>query len=187
MPVRATMTDILAELRRMTDLVNVSDSSPDYEQFTDQTLQDILDRFARVEVRDWDTFPVSQLENGLTNNLVYDLPVNGPYYRYETLTVVDSSGYEAVNYTVDYILPQVVFTSDQGSKTYRVRGNGFMLNRAAAAIWKQKAALRASMIQFKAGDHTLYEHQEYQHCLDMARYYGGSSISHRRITKVGYA
>lgn len=187
MPVRETLTDILAELRGMTDLVATSESSPDYGLFEDEALQTLLDRFGRVEIRDWATSPVMQLENGYSVNTVYDFPVPGPYFRYEVVTLVDSSGYDALNYTVDYTLNQATFTADQSGYTYRLRGNGFNLNAVAAKIWKKKAALRASMIQFKAGDHTLYEYQEYEHCLQMAQFYGGNALALRRIAKVGYA
>ena len=176
MTVRTTLTSVLAEVKTLCDLTTITEASVDYGHFSDDELQTALDKWGREEILDWGLVPLPQMVNGEKTTVTYLFPTPGVYFWPEVYTVVDATGTEATNYTVDYDRGVVTFLVDTGGTAYFARGNGFWLDKVAAHIWKQKAALRAKLIQFKAGDHTLYEQQEYDHCIAMAYQFGGKKL-----------
>jgi len=187
MSLRPTITSVLAELRVLCDLTNITEASADFGHFSDEELQTTLDKRGREEIRDWQLEPIRLRTGGVSATLTYSFPSPGFYFWPEVYTVVDNLGTEATGYTVDYATGLVTFETDQGGKAYFARGNGFWLDRTAAYIWRQKAGLRVSHIQFKAGDHTLYEQQEYDHCLAMAKMFGGNKVKFSLRRRVDYA
>lgn len=187
------MAEIIAELRIMTDLVDsqTDDSTVDYAHFTDDYLQTKIDRFARVEYRDVKIVPLSWMENEEYVTKEYQLPIDDDIWLEESssyLYLVDEQGTQISTdlYSVDWDTRIVTFSTDQDEADYYMRGGGFNLRKAALQIWKLKANLRASLINVRAGDHTLAEDQEYQHCLEMVKFYGGSSVKNIRLRRGGY-
>lgn len=186
MTVRETLTSVLNELKSLCDLTNITEASADYGHFSDEELQTALDKWGREEIYDWLLVPVSRMTNGSHETVTYLFPTPGAYFWPEAYTVVDSTGTEASGYSVNYDTGVVTFLADTSGKTYYARGNGFWLDRVAAHVWKKKAGLRAKLIQFKAGDHTLYEQQEYEHCLAMAFQFGGKRVKTTRRQRTDY-
>ena len=186
MTARTTLTSVLAELKTLCDLTAITEASADYGHFDDDSLQTALDKWGREEILDWQLVPMPRMVNGSKTTLTYLFPTPGSYFWPEVYTVVDATGTEAGDYTIDYDQGTVTFLVDTGGTAYFARGNGFWLDRVAAHIWKQKAALRAKLIQFKGGDHTLYEQQEYEHCIAMAYQFGGKQFRFNRRRRTDY-
>ena len=186
MAVRETLTSVLDELKSLCDLTVITEASADYGHFDDEELQTALDKWGREEIYDWQLVPVSRMTDGSYATLTYLFPSPGSYFWPETYTVVDATGTEATDYSINYDTGVVTFLVNTSGKAYFARGNGFWLDKVAYHVWKKKAGLRAKLIQFKAGDHTLYEQQEYEHCLAMAFQFGGKKVKYTHRQRTDY-
>lgn len=181
MAVRVGMAALISELRSMTDTVdNVNDVG---NHFTDQELQDILDRTTQEHVRIL-LRPVPKVNAG--NTLTYydyrwvdtigrdiERPDQSNYPN-GNFVVYDSQGNfifygEGTEYfTVDWAVPKIVFGKDRGGHHFYLTCRSFNLNTAAADVWLKKAGRRIELVQWKTDNHTLHEDDEYNHC--MAQY-----------------
>lgn len=182
---RDSMALIVAELRVMTDTVDLTDDAAiDYGVWTDDYLQSVLDVSASRQLVDVELRPISDVEGNYT---LYETPLGRNVWVEDGAVLVDSQGVQPAGYTIDYQTKLVTFLSDTDGETFYIRGASYDLYEAAAEVWFKKAGLRASMISVKVGDHTLREDQEYIHCMDRYKFYKGARLSHVRLSKAGYA
>jgi hypothetical protein len=177
MAARDGMGNLITRLRGMTE-TTASDYTLGSETYwSDDQLQDLLDTyrtdFERVALRS-----VTEYVDG--DSLYYDYytPVGtGNFEEVDTGVVAwairDSDGavVSTDEYAVNYVNGHIRFTSDQDGETYYLRARMFDLNRAAADVWRQKAAHVAKRYDIKTDNHTLTRSQMRQACLEMADYY----------------
>ena len=185
---RATMADLIQELRALTDTAENQVVIGGTSYWTDDQLQDILDRHKSFVV-DVALVPAPGYVSGTRVTTDYYIPVDIQSRYMETdLTVVDSLGNTPeIGYTADLPGQRIVFDSDTDGTAYYLRGTVYGMRACAAEVWQQKAAQRAALINWKAGGQTLNEDQEYQHCVEMYKLYGGFvALKTARLTKVGY-
>lgn len=190
MAARPGMTTIILELRSLTDAAEEQTVIGDVSYWTDDQLQDILDKY-RQDVLDTSLTPYSAYDAGVWATKRYYIPdsVNARYVENDTsvLSVVDSLGNPAPAYTFDVAGRQFNFTDDTQGTAYFMRARLYDIRLAAAYVWLQKAAHRVALIDWKAGGQTLSEDQEYQHCMEMYKLFSGyKGIQATRLTKVGY-
>ena len=189
---RDSLALIITELRVLTDNV-VTEDSPlvDTSVWDDDALAYNLEAYGRRDLIDVEMTPFMQTDG---DYYLYNINVP-PYFMLEEpaegedaiCTVVDGSGIQPAGYTINYDQKTVEFLGDTDGKTYYLRGVAYNLHAAAAQVWLRKAALRSSMISIKAGDHTLREDQEYQHCMDMYNFFSGNKLKTLRLRRSDYA
>ena len=75
------------------------------------------------------------------------------------------------NYSLDPVNGVVTFNSDTGGSTYYATGYIYNLNRAAATVWREKAAHYARRIDFKTDNHSISTSQLIDNALKMAKRY----------------
>jgi hypothetical protein len=186
------MALIIAQLRTMTDAEESEVTVNDVAYWTDVQLQEILDH-SSTDVLDVDLTSVPFRESGTITYKRYYIPDTVPSQWLErdaALEVVDVLGnlISSSNYTYYPGRRLIEFTADTGGTSYRLRGLMFNMNAAASEVWKQKAAHRAELVEWKAGPHAVREDDMYQHCLQMAQFYStkASGMSLTRLRRVDY-
>jgi len=71
-------------------------------------------------------------------------------------------------YSVDYPSRRVNFSSDQAGTAYYVTGRTYDLAKAAAAVWRRKAAYYAAAVDWATDGHRVNASQAAAHCIQMA-------------------
>lgn len=190
MAVRTSMTSLIFRLRTMTETEQGTETLQDEDLWTDARLQEFLDsnRTDHVNIQ---LVPVPYYVDGTWTTIRYEIPIGNsqniePSGSDSLFAVVDSIGNAAPSHTVYLDAGYIIFDSTTSGLAYFLRASWYDIRHAAAEIWKQKAAQRASLIEWKAGQHSLKEDQEYKHCIEMYRLYA-SGIRAVRLRKEGYA
>lgn len=183
MSARTGMTNIITELRGMTEAGNDDYSVVSISYWSDNHLQDVLDLHRNDII-------FEQLKNYPTyvsaGSLLYQ-DYRSAYGFYEATTggtaifyVQDSTGAikGTADYTIDYRRGRILFNTTQAGTVYYLTGRSYDLNAAAAEVWRCKAAHYApTAFDFSTDNHTISRSQVYQHCLEMADYFDGKSAS----------
>lgn len=175
---RSGLSDLLLQLRGMTDAGTADYTIGTASYWDSDQLQVVLDRNRRDVQRELLT-PVQKHVGGGT---VQYLEYRSQFGNFEQTTggtaifvVETSTGSDAstANYSVDYARGIVTFTSDQAGTSYYLTGRAYDLNGAAADVWRMKAANSAKLFNFSTDNHSLSRAQLMEHCLQMADYYAG--------------
>lgn len=176
------MIELIAELRSKTATVDNSSDSLNY--WTDDDLQKVLDRYA-MYVRFYELNPLATIMPGTT---VYtdhqwsallgewvEMPTSGIDSRF-TVQKSDGTykyyGTAEENFTVDANRRLVILNSAD-KYHYYISAYFYDVNAAAAEIWQQKADRRVHLINVKTDNTTINASQEYDHCIERAKYYKG--------------
>jgi len=184
MTVRDTMTELISDLRALTD-AGVSDYTVGgMTYWSDQQLQDVLDgrcvalRFVEMEAQ-------SDYANGAYTYTEYTLPV-GNIEGGTALSVLDNAG-SAIGtalWSFDRNRGVVTFTADTAGASRFVTGRSYNVNLAAADVWRKKASHYAAAYDVSTDNHSLKRSQLIQHCQAMAREFeargGPASITMER-------
>ena len=134
-------------------------------------MQEVLDQnrvdFYRVPFQ-----KVQQYEGGTVVYKVYQSE-----YRFiesgENFELENAAG-ETVGtalYTLDATLGKVTFASDTGGSTYYMTGRSYLMETAAAQIWRAKAANVSAYYDFSTDNHKMNRSQVVKQFLEMASYY----------------
>lgn len=195
--VRAGMIPLIIELRSLTNTAMGDTTINDIPYWSDYQLQGILDRNATQHI-DVQLIPIPQYGSSSTEYFKYKIPdeVGKWIETGASLSVVDQQGV-SVAHTIDTVQGYVTFSSNTDGEDYFIRCTSYNMRLAAARVWLDKASHRVELIDWKAGGQTLDEDQAYQHCLERAAYFAGSSglsgvLTGRsaggviRLKKVGY-
>ena len=176
---RASMASLISALRGMTNT-----SSGDYligntTFWTDQQLQDVLDR-RRYEVREEVLQPFGNLQSdGSTSYFDYQSEfrwfeaTSGGTARFIIQNAAGSvipSGWSA-----NYEHGLITFTTDQEGYTRQLTGYAFDVYGAAADVWRQKAGHAAEKIDFSTDNHSVKRSHVVDNCLQMANRYAQMS------------
>jgi hypothetical protein len=195
MAARTGMTGLIAQLRRLTDAEEDAVTVAGETYWTDDHLQDILDNYAQdivdVPLRSNPTY-----EEGSWEYRRYYIPKMIPrtletptedsdntfFVVSDTGTVIPTS-----SYTYDSRLRRLLFNSDQLGHVYYLRAVSYNVNEAAAEVWRTKASFRVALVEWKGGDHSIKEDQEWQHCMQMAEFFEGKyGIKSVQMRKMDY-
>jgi len=187
MSARAGMAEIIAELRALGAAGTADFSIAGVAYFTDDQLQAILDQHRQ----DWTAIPLiaqSYQENGTTYYYDYFIPPDlGKFWEREASgtaywRVTDSTGVDQGTslYDVDWDGLKITFAADQKGTFYCLTGRTFDLNRAAAQVWRQKAAYYAMDVDWQTDGHRVNASQASKQCLAFAEEFeakaGGVSV-----------
>lgn len=172
---RLGMTTIIHDLRTLTNSTPDDITLNDVTYWSDDHLQAELDTVQRL----WQHIPLiacPDVINGATETRLYRIPTWLEGLIEENATdsgwaVRDSNGVDAPAYTVNYQARTITFAADTGGLTYYLSCRTYDVYRAAAAIWRRKAAFVHAAVDWSSDNHTLAASQEYAHCLEMALHY----------------
>ena len=182
MTVRTSMTNNILLLRGFCNL-----GTADYvigvgTMWSDQNVQDVLDRHMNIVRREVLGLVAPQVGPGnavtwheyMSAGRFYESPGGTP----ETFWISDGTGgtVGTANYTADLPNGYFYFTADTKGSSYFLNGQTYDMNAAAADVWQQKASHYAEAYNFSTDGHNLQRGQLIEHCLTMAKYYAQGAM-----------
>lgn len=184
---RAGMVDLIADLRGMTDTGSNDYTIGGRPYWTDRQLEDVLDR-CRVDHYRADLAPVLTYEGAGT--IVYKNYYTGVNNIERTtdgtaiFRIEDATGavIGTASYSMDYRVGHAVFGADTDGSVYLWTGRSYDLDRAAALVWRQKAAHYTTAFSFTTDNHRVDKGAIYKQCLQMAEYYEQRSSTPQVVT-----
>lgn len=188
MTARDGMANLILRLRSMTDTSTSDYTVNSVAYWTDDHLEDALDSYC-FELNGSYLEPIPEVVAGDTVHKNYyigkgdleEASSGTAYWRVET-SQGDVAG--TADYSVDYIGGKITFNSDQSGTAWYLRARAYNLNRAAADVWRRKAAHYAVDFDFRADDQQFNRSQKRIGALEMAKYYekesGGRSVRMKR-------
>lgn len=170
---RAGMTNVIRRLRALTDAGTAEETLDGVTYWSDDQLQDELDRAARLLVNE-PLEPLWITEDGAARLFCYAFPF-GRHFEEQApdsaWAVSDALGNVVSGYTVDYALRRLTFPTDQRGAFYTLDARTFNLEAAASRIWEQKAAFAAKKVDWSADGRRVRGSQEQRHCRMMAAHF----------------
>lgn len=180
MAARDGMLTIIQELRLLTETAENDETVDGVAYWTDEQLQSILDR-SRTDYIQLVIRPISRLIAGGTYEYVtYPFPAGIEWVETgdtdNVFIVQDTQGNiqnYAADYTVDFDAKIITFAVSTGGDSFYFTFRSYDINKAAADVWGKKLSLRTRLVNWKTDNHTIYEDQEYQHCLERYVFFSG--------------
>lgn len=171
---RNGMSNLISQVRQLTGAGTADFSIDATTYFSDNHIQDVLDR-NKIDV----------VESPLTYDITTDtggtaryLTARSAYGYFETLDSgtayfnlkqSDGSLVGTANYTVDYTRGVITFTADQGGTAYYLTGYSYDPHAAAAEIWGFRLSNFVDWYDFSADNQSLSRSQVFQHAKEMKR------------------
>jgi hypothetical protein len=176
------MGNLIKRLRVMTETAATDYSVNSVTYWTDDQLQDVLDMY-RTEINQRELIGVPEYSGGST--IWKDYPLGAKDLEEATSnsgnvvawSLVDSTGTEvsSSDYAADYISGIVRFVSDTSGAIYFLKARSYNLSRAAADIWRRKAAHVASGYDFSTEGQSFSRSQLYANYIAIAEQFGSAS------------
>lgn len=177
---RSGMANVIADLRGMTE-TSISDYSivtgeGTVTYWTDNQLQDRLDR----QRTDYNRLLLNKEPRYVDGGSVIYQDYYFPAGYWEEASggtavweVQDSTGAAigTASYSVNYRAGHIRFTQNTSGSAYYLIARQYDLNRAAADVWRRKAAHVASNVDWSSDNHSFKDSQESARYLKMAQYY----------------
>lgn len=172
------MATLIARLRAMCAAGTADHTVGSVTYWTDDQLQERLDRTRRTFYRLW-LAPDPAFEEGAFIYLDYSIPV-GPHFEEAGSTsgwaVRDGEGAViSSGYSVNYAARRITFDADQAGAVRTLDCRVYDLDAAAALVWEDKAAFAAARADWSSDNHSVKASQEYEHCMAMAQRYRDAS------------
>lgn len=178
MSIRPGMEPLIRHLRALTAVDVDSATVAGIAQWSDQHLQDELDRTQQtwLGVR---LTPLTSLLDGSPITTSYAVPTTIPGWLENPGTnsgwAVKNVGGSALGtalYSLNLSSRLLDFGSiDQRGAAYYLDCRSYDLHHAAAAIWRQKAAALAQNVDWSSDNHDISAAQEYDHALQLVEHY----------------
>lgn len=167
---RATMSDLITKLRGYSNAGTADYTIGGVAYWSDDQLQERLDKTRQVaNYEPMEAIPTYGV-GGITTYTEY----RTGKANWENLPTIQDEGGTAIgtaNYTFDANIGIVTFTADTEGKTRRITGNIYDVDRAAADVWRAKAAYVADSFDWSSDNHSIKRSQQYEHYLNMAKFY----------------
>jgi hypothetical protein len=180
MTVRSGMTDIISELRILTSAGTADYSIGTTTFWSDQQLQNVLDRHA------WKMDAQQMTPSGAYSDggyAYYDYYIGRGWLEQSTggtaifyVMDVDGTQIASADYSVDYNIGQVTFDDDTGGEIRLATCTSYDMNAAASEVWRSKASYYHSAVNFSTDNHNISREQIYKHCMEQALHF--ESLSH---------
>jgi hypothetical protein len=177
MTARSGLSNLILELRNMTEAQTGDYAINSTYYWNDDHLQDILDLHRRDVV--WEQLSMYPTQTTGGSALYQDYRSAFGFYEATTggtsiLYLQDSTGATigTANYTADYRRGQFQFSSNQAGSVYYLTGRSYDLQGAAADVWRRKAAHYApTSFNFSTDNHSVSRAAVYEHCVEMAQFF----------------
>jgi len=177
---RSTMADLITQVRGMSNAGTADYTVNGSSYWTDDQVQEVMERYRvdihRVEMQaipkhtgeselEWYEYHsgYSHLEQTDAGTAVFVIEN----------TQGDDQGTAA--WSADYNRGVVTFVSDTGGSAYFLTGRTYDLNRAAADMWRMKAAHYANAYDFETDNHNMKRSQMITNAFRMAETYERNS------------
>lgn len=175
MAVRDGMLSLISELRSYCDAGTADFTLDSVTYFSDQHLQDLLDRRSELIVMEaLDPIPV--WTNGTAYTYTYRFPkgvlwIEGHQSGVAVFSIKDSYGniIGTTEYTVYYESRHVVFNQPTSGSARLLTTRRFNMYKAAADLWKRKATFYAKDYTFKTGFDHFIRKEKFQNAIKMAQ------------------
>ena len=170
---RATMEDLIIELRTMSEAGTGDYTLGTITFWTDTQLQNILDKKqSEVDYEQMSIF--SKRAGSITEYKEY---YSGHTNWEGSATVRDTYGsaLSGTLYTFDPVQGEVEFTADQYGSARFISGYFYDLNGAAGEVWHKKMGNAAKMYDFSTDRHSMSRSQFMAHCKEMYQFYQGQA------------
>jgi hypothetical protein len=168
------MADLLLTLRGLTSAGSAEYTVNGSAYWTDDQLEDVLDRHVKV-IRYEQLTPYEIVEAGGSVSY-YDYQSKHRFFESTSggtarFIVRDSAGsvVGTASYTPDYPYGLVKFSATTGGLSYYLDGYSYDMNAAAADVWQQKAAHYVTAYDVSTDNHNLRRSQIIQNCLVMSK------------------
>lgn len=183
---RSGLIDLITELRSLGSVGSNDFEVDGFPQFTDGKLQNILDLYRQDHYREL-LVPFETYEGG---SVVYKDYYTGVGYLEQTtggtsIFILEHAAGTAVgtaNYSVDYLRGKVTFSTDTGGSAFYWYGRAYDLNRAAAEVWRRKAAYYAAQFDFSTDNHNVKRSTLAKQCREQADYFEARSLQAQTVT-----
>ena len=180
MAVRSTLSNLIMTLRGMAHVSDSDYSINAVDYWSDQQLQDILDR-NRLDL--W-RYPLTKIPRASANLVQYfDHQIEG-YQNFEQTSggtaifvIEDSAGNDqgTALWSADYNTGMVTFTQDTAGTVLYVNARTYDLNGAAADVWRQKAGHHAISYDFSTDNMSVRRSQQITQAQQMTQYYASQA------------
>jgi len=188
MTARDGMTNIIATLRAWTEAGTADYSVAGTTYWDNDQLQDTLDRY-RTDIHRESLASEYEYSDGEIIYRNYYAPAR--YYEEaasgsDMWRIEDAAGSAlgTATYTVNYHAGHIRFTADTGGSARYLVARAYDLPRAAADVWRRKAAHVAGRYDWSTDNHAMKPSQVKAHYMDMARYYEGQAqTQHVRLER----
>lgn len=174
MAARAGMANLITEMRVLCNAGTADYTVASVTYFSDDQLQATLDG-VRTELRDVALVDRPQRGTAGYSYLDYEIPRTAGAWFEEAATgsgwaVKDGTGATVGTalYSVNYRARMITFASDTGGSAYTLDARAYDLNRAAANLWRRRAALEGLQVDWSSDNHSVKASQRRDFCLDMA-------------------
>lgn len=173
--VRLGMQPLILQLREMTQAGTEEYTISGQDFFSDEQLQDVLDRF-RLDIYQEIVRPVPQFIDGAT---VYrDYFFNAENVEQATsgsavwqMRTENGAAVGTADYTIEYYARRIRFNTATDGSEYNLDYRSYDMYRAAAYIWRLKAANVASRYDVRTDNHDLKRSQLRASFEKMAEHY----------------
>lgn len=193
MTARSGMSDIIRDLRILTEAGTAEWTLGTITFWDDDQLQNVLDDY-------YQPFTFEPMEDvptyGAGGTLLYNVYEITDRANIEKTTGGTSvfylqdgnfSNVGTALYSIDYKRGIVTFSTDtQGTTTFYATGKSYDINAAAAQVWRVKANHYATAFDFTTDNTSVKKSQVYQHCLERAEHFeqmGQESVIQASITR----
>ena len=171
------MANLILRLRAMTQTATGDYLLGSVSYWTDEHLQDVLDQYRTDMERCLLRSEPEYVDGASVYYDYYTPPGSGNFEELgsgvEAWAVRDGNGalIATADYTINYLNGHIRFDTNQAGQARYLRARFFDLNRAAADVWRQKAAHVALRYDIQTDNHRLTRSQMRAACLEMATYY----------------
>lgn len=188
MTARSGMSTLITDLRGMTDVGTAEFTAGGVVWFTDDQLEDVLDRHVVHYTRH--LLPAMPEDIGGTAIYKrYQLPTSNlegtasgtAVWRLENSA---GSAFAYADFEIDHPLAIITMDSDQQGSALYLTARGFGLSAAAAEVWSRKGDFYANRFDVRTDNHDLKRSQLVKAARDAAAHYREMALS-ERITLVG--
>ena len=169
---RSGMAELIQRLRALTATGTADYTVGTVSYWTDDQLEDVLDR-RRTDLRRDPLTLEPLLDGGTTRYYDYYFArenVEGTASGTAAWRVENSNGSTigASNYSLNIDSRVISFTTDTLGTAYYLSGRAYDMERAAADVWEQKAADVADRFDLEIDNHNMKRSQLYDHYMKMA-------------------
>lgn len=171
MAARSGMLTIIGQLRPMIGLGTAEFTINGTAYYSDEQIQDHLDRY-RIDLTRHRMTPVVEYTGGTDFYYRY---ITG-YQNMEELSSGYGTAYKVededgdpvgtADFTPNYLLGEVRFDSDTGGSSRWITARSYDLDHAALAIWREIASHTTPFYQFAADDQRFNRDQWHEHALE---------------------
>lgn len=156
------MQPLIDYLRREGNAAPETDEFEGVTYWTDEQLQDILDRVSERKI--------GRAKAVTVDGTIYTISAPRHYYVDPDTVVLLDANLDVVSavYTYDWLRNEFTFASDPEISYIQASYTNFWV--AAAQLWSEKASHRYQYVDNKSGQNALKSHQEYEHCIKRMEY-----------------